>query len=195
MDYANGKIYCIRNTIDDDIYIGSTCQPLSKRMEVHRMSLKGYKKHRKLYSKISEIGNDKFYIELVEEYQCENKEQLRKREGYYIREMGTLNHLIAGQTQKEYYDHNKEHILQYHKQHYESNKEKLLEQNREYREHNKDELNKKQRERRELNKELINENVRTRKYTCSCGSCIRISSKAKHEKSNKHQQWLASVVL
>ena len=34
--YSNGKIYCIRNTITDDIYIGSTTQPLCKRMAYHR---------------------------------------------------------------------------------------------------------------------------------------------------------------
>ena len=31
MDYNNGKIYSIRNTIDNDVYVGSTTQPLSKR--------------------------------------------------------------------------------------------------------------------------------------------------------------------
>ena len=31
-DYTKGKIYCIRNKINDDIFIGSTCQTLSQRM-------------------------------------------------------------------------------------------------------------------------------------------------------------------
>ena len=35
-DFSNGKIYCIRNTIDDNIYVGCTCQSLSKRMAYHR---------------------------------------------------------------------------------------------------------------------------------------------------------------
>ena len=35
-DYKNGKIYCIRNNIDDDLYVGSTTQPLCKRMAKHR---------------------------------------------------------------------------------------------------------------------------------------------------------------
>ena len=30
-DYKNGKIYSVRNTVNDDIYISSTTQPLSKR--------------------------------------------------------------------------------------------------------------------------------------------------------------------
>ena len=32
-DFSKGKIYCIRNNIDDEIYIGSTTQPLSKRFK------------------------------------------------------------------------------------------------------------------------------------------------------------------
>ena len=39
-DYSNGKIYCIRNNIDKQIYIGSTCQSLSKRMAYHRQDAK-----------------------------------------------------------------------------------------------------------------------------------------------------------
>ena len=40
MDYSKAKIYQIINDVSDDIYIGSTCQPLSKRMAEHRTSMK-----------------------------------------------------------------------------------------------------------------------------------------------------------
>ena len=30
MDYSKAKVYCIRNYNDDDVYVGSTCRPLSK---------------------------------------------------------------------------------------------------------------------------------------------------------------------
>ena len=73
-DFKNGRIYCIRNTIDDDIYVGSTCQPISKRMAKHRIDMKGYKKDRKLYSKMNELGIDNCYIELIEECPCDNLE-------------------------------------------------------------------------------------------------------------------------
>ena len=109
-DYKNGKIYCIRNNIDDDLYVGSTTQPLSKRMAYHRKDAKKeINMHYMLYSKFNEIGIENFYIELIEDCPCETLEQLRKREGHYIREMGTLNGLIAGRTDKEYRDDNKEH--------------------------------------------------------------------------------------
>ena len=56
-DYKNGKIYCIRNNITDDIYIGSTTQPLSKRMVCHRDAAKHKDKmHTTFYSKVNEIG-------------------------------------------------------------------------------------------------------------------------------------------
>ena len=40
MEYKNGKIYSIRNSIDDDVYIGSTTQPLSKRFFWHKQGMK-----------------------------------------------------------------------------------------------------------------------------------------------------------
>ena len=39
MTYNNGTIYCIRNTVDDEIYVGSTTQPLCKIMAGHRLVL------------------------------------------------------------------------------------------------------------------------------------------------------------
>ena len=67
MDYSRAKIYKIWNMIDKDIYIGSTCQPLSKRMAKHRSSLNTtHKKHYKLYQKMKDIGVENFYIELLE---------------------------------------------------------------------------------------------------------------------------------
>ena len=67
-NYQNGKIYCVRNSIDDDIYVGSTTQSLSKRMAKHRTEVRN-KAHEqyKLYIKMKELGSDNFYIELLEE--------------------------------------------------------------------------------------------------------------------------------
>ena len=110
MDYKNGKIYCIRNSIDDEVYVGSTCQPLSKRMARHRASMKLYKENRKFYKHMNDKGVENFYIELIEECPCDNKEQLRRREGHFIREMATLNKQIAGQSKEEYRNKNKDEI-------------------------------------------------------------------------------------
>ena len=59
-DCSNGKVYCIGNNVDDDLYIGSTTQALSKRMVKHRS--KGESKEAKkyiLYQKIEEYRRGK----------------------------------------------------------------------------------------------------------------------------------------
>ena len=114
-NYQNGKIYCIRNTITDDIYVGSSCEPhLSKRMVKHRSSAKanGRDKNMLLYQKMNELGIENFYIELIENYPCESKDQLRAREGHYIREMATLNKRIETRTVEEWKEDNKEYITE-----------------------------------------------------------------------------------
>ena len=102
MTYQNGKLYCIRNHIDDDVYIGSTTQLLCKRMVKHRHEMKR-KPDMKVYSKMNELGVEKFYIVQIENCPCVNKEELLKREGHFIREMGTLNSSIVGRTKDMYY--------------------------------------------------------------------------------------------
>ena len=92
MKYQNGKIYKLLNSETDDVYVGSTAQKLSKRMTNHRTKLKSGR-ILKLYEKMREIGEDKFYIELIEEYPCQNSEQLLKREGEWMRQIGTTNNI------------------------------------------------------------------------------------------------------
>ncbi len=58
-----------------------------------------------LYKTIKEKSDgcwDNWYIELYEDFPCERREQLLKREGEIIREIGTLNQLIEGRKYKEY---------------------------------------------------------------------------------------------
>ena len=100
MTYQNGKIYCIRNIIDDDIYVGSTTQLLSERMCLHRSKVKA-NLHHKLYLKMYKFGLDKFYIELIENCPCSSKEELRKCECFFIRQMATLNTCITERMQRD----------------------------------------------------------------------------------------------
>ena len=93
-------------------------------MATHRVDMNKETKARKpLYIKMKEHGVEHFYIELIEEHPCENGEQLRKREGYYIREIGTLNKTIEGRTRKEYREENRERIRARHTE-YRANKRK-----------------------------------------------------------------------
>lgn len=129
MDYQNGKVYQILNYVTDDVYVGSTCQSLSKRMSKHRGVMNNKTcKHRPLYSLMRKHGRDNFYIELIEEYPCDNKDQLRAREGFYQRERATLNIRVEGRTTQEYNIQNKEVMTRKRIEFYAKNKTKIREQ-------------------------------------------------------------------
>ncbi len=138
-NYNKGKIYTIRCHDDQTlIYVGSTTQTLSQRWNDHKTATANpntRKYNTNFYRTIREKGVDTFYMELYEEYPCQNKQQLEKREGEIIRQIGTLNKQITGRTKKEYYlehkEENKEHRKEKGKQYYEQNKEKINEKKRE----------------------------------------------------------------
>ena len=91
-DYANGRIYKIEPICEHDeneVYYGSTCQLLCKRMNKHRSDYKYWlnKKRDKTssYELFEKYGVENCKIYLVELYPCETKEELLAREGYYIK--------------------------------------------------------------------------------------------------------------
>ena len=76
-------MYNIYNTVDSDIYIGSTCCSLGMGMAKHRGARNNEKvKHRRLYNKMNEIGVDNFHIVLVEEMrECQKKNNYIRKKG------------------------------------------------------------------------------------------------------------------
>ncbi len=109
VDYSKGKIYKITNDYNYDIYVGFTCDTLVKRFSGHhRSSYSTKKKNRPLHKLINEIGFERFRIQLVCDYPCEDKYQLRQKEGKYIQNFGTLNCCIAGRDKKQYQEEYKE---------------------------------------------------------------------------------------
>ena len=107
MDYSKGKIYKITDIGYNECYYGSTIQPLSKRIGKHRSDYKRYKdgKCNNVTSFIlfDKYGVENCKIELVEDCDCKTKEELHKREGFYIRNNECVNKVITGRTWKEYY--------------------------------------------------------------------------------------------
>jgi len=110
-NYQEGKIYKIYNTVNDEIYIGSTTRKLSERMADHRKCANNEaKQHLLIYKAFRERGVESFFIELIEKCPCNDIEELNKKEGEYIRSLKpSLNIRIAGRTQKEYDDNTREH--------------------------------------------------------------------------------------
>jgi hypothetical protein len=149
-DFSKGKIYKITNDYNDDVYVGSTCDTLGRRFSRHKADMKREKcKNRKLFMLMNEIGFERFRIQLIIDYPCEDQYQLGQKEGEYIRLIGTLNKRIEGRTKKEYYENNKDKVKEY----YENNKDKV----QEYRENNKYIIKEVKKEYYETNKDDIKE--------------------------------------
>jgi hypothetical protein len=127
--YANGKIYCLRSHQTDDIYIGSSTQLLYKRLYQHK---------KEKYNDLAKY--DDVYIELIEEYPCNNKMELFKKEGEHIRANDCVNKFIAGRTAKEWYIDNRDEILQKDKQYRIDNRNKILENQKQFYIDNRDKI-------------------------------------------------------
>lgn len=180
MDYKNGKIYALRSPHTDQVYIGSTTQPLSKRFYHHKASYKAWKIEKGLYTysyKILEAGDA--YIELIKDYPCNSKRELNREEGVIMREtQNCCNKRVEGRTKKEYRKDNKKEIKEHLKEWREDHKEEIREYNKQYRE---DEDHKEKM--REYQKQYQKEKVGCR----ACKSMITKKHFKEHERTKKHQ--------
>jgi uncharacterized GH25 family protein len=113
-------------------------------MDGHRREYKKYldgEKH-KLISSFKILEYDDAFIELYENYPCDSKEELFRKEGEVIREFSEMcvNKQITGRTKKEYYEDNKDKIKEKQKKRYEDKKEIISEKAKKYREKNIDNI-------------------------------------------------------
>ena len=181
-DYSKGKTYCIRNTLTDDLYIGSTCQTLSQRMTQHRSDVKR-RQHLKLHQLMNELGKEHSYIEWIEDFPCLHINQLLRREGEVIREhKPSLNKIISGRTKKEYHEDNKDRIKDY----YEQTKDQKLEYARNYYEQNKDNQLEYAEKYREEHQEQIKDTMKT--YYEENSELIKQQKKGYYQQNKEREQ-------
>lgn len=87
-DYSKGKIYAIKSKLNVPVCIGSTTRKLNVRWNEYRSHYNN-PNHREYSWKISELmrehGVENFWIELLEEYECDSRVELEAREGYHQR--------------------------------------------------------------------------------------------------------------
>jgi hypothetical protein len=79
VNYQLGKIYKIIDNTNNNVYIGSTCEPtLAKRLTKHVASYKHYLKGKSNYVTAYDIlENDDYDIILLQKFSCESRDQLR----------------------------------------------------------------------------------------------------------------------
>ena len=210
-EFSKERIYKILSTIIDDVYVGSTCQPLTKRLYEHKKTIgKQTYENNKFYCKMQELGSDNFYIDLVENYPCSTREELRAREGEWIRKISTLNKLIAGRDSKGYCDDNaemlrqktkeykaehKEHYKEYMKAYRETKLEEIKAHRNIYIEQNREIILEQKRQHRLENKEQLCES-RKNKYgehgqiqvECDCRCVVTKCNLTRHLKSKNHEK-------
>lgn len=170
MDYKNGKIYRLVCNVSGKQYIGSTTQPLRKRLNHHKSNYKMWKDgyirpDGKVSSHIKSfeiIENDDYDIVLIEDFPCQSKNELERRERYWIENSVCVNRYIPSRSkeerQKQWYENNKEQLLERYKQYYKKNKDKI------------DEYMK-------------------QPFQCECGSIVRYGGKSQHFNTQKHIKW------
>ena len=178
--YSKGKIYKLINSIDEEEYVGSTCNELSKRLYMHKNKAKSMP-NIKVYKHLNQVGFDNVRIILVEEYNCQSKMELERREAHWIRELKpSLNCVIPRRTFQERYEANKEAIAAKGKKWYEENKERHAEKSKQYREKHKDAIAEWGKQYREANKDRIKEHKSTK---VQCPHCDK---QVTRDKLNRH---------
>ena len=140
-DYQKGKIYRIISPSKNLVYYGSTVQTLNQRLAEHIKHCKyyndvNYEKTKKYCKSYIVLECEDYKIELVEEYPCNNRQQLLRKEGEYMKNNACVNTSIAGRTDKEYYDDNRQKFIQKAKDWYEENKQQKSDYDKKYRKDN-----------------------------------------------------------
>ena len=189
VDYSKGKIYKIVCNKTGKIYIGSTVSKLSKRLSQHKEKYKKYLNNTYHFLTSFEIlKNDNFQIVLIENIPCNNKEELFRRERYYIENNKCVNQKIPIRENREYYELNKEVIDKYNKEYKIKNREKLKEKEKIYIEKNKEKILLRKRIYRINNLQKL-----TAPFICDCGVTIQYKNKSRHFKTKKHTAYIQSL--
>ena len=175
--YQNSIIYklCHCNDLENkNIYVGSTTN--FRRRKCEHKNFCNNEKHKKYNSPVYKFirdngGWDEWQMLPIEVFPCNDKKELEVRERHHIELLKSkLNKYIPTRNTKEWYEDNKEKILEKKKIYNEDNKEKLKEYNKKY---------------YEDNTEILSE-IRKEKVICDhCGVLILKINISRHKKTKK----------
>ena len=180
-DYSKSVIYKFHKVDLPEIYIGSTNDEIKREQDHNSVcnneNRKGY--NLKVYEFIRANGGyDNWKFEVIEEYPCENRTELRIREQYYYDllnpELNTNRPYVSEEERKEdnikRYEERKDYQSKYKAKHYQDNKK----YNAKYYIDNIEEILKK------LNHKCI----------CECGKEYTHGHKTRHCDSKRHKEFI-----
>lgn len=171
-DYKLSKIYKIESQQTREVYYGSTTQSLLQRFSSHKSDYKRWLNGCCSYTTSFKIlVHDDSTITLVENFACDNFDDLIAREAYYIKnDENCINKIIPGRTREEYVADNPEMKKKAAKKYYQKNKILL---NEKYK-------------KKYADSEIIE---------CECGSSFNKICRRTHLKSKCHTNFLKAINL
>ncbi len=199
------KIYCNDDNVTDT-YIGST-KNIATRKYQHKCKCNNPNDRHynlKVYKMIRENGGwDNFTFVIIEEIKECSKIQAHIREEYHRKQLkanmnsvscfsGAVDYNSIEEYNKQYYEINRDKILENEKKWRGNNLDKFREYQKQYREDNKERKKEADKQYQQDNKEQINIK-RSIKTLCECSGTYTLSNKAIHFKSKKHQTYLADL--
>lgn len=210
-----GYVYklCCTDVNVTEIYVGST-KSLRNRKAAHRCACNSPDNHNynmQVYQYIRAHGGFKNWVmSTLDTMQYNEKHELRARERHWIEQLkATLNTQVPTRTKTEYYQANKEVILQQCQQYKLEHKEEVLAAAREYgrthREEHKEYLKvynqqnseyiaQRRKEYYETNRESLLAQ-QAQRIICECGTDIAVGKRARHCKTKMHSELMAAKTI
>ena len=181
------KIFCPDGDIGD-IYIGSTTnQRINDRFSGHKVHYKNWKEGKKTHMTsfilFEKYGVDNCVIEVLEQFTYD-KNKIKERERYYIDINLCINIQMPGRSKKQYAIDNKEHLKIKAQENRIKNSVAIKARKKIYQETHKEQYKA---------YILANEEKFKKKHTCNCGSIYTIRNLSTHCKTQKHQNYLATI--
>lgn len=159
-----GIIYQIRDKTNNNKYVGSSKQTAKLREQQHKRLYKAYLNGGSIkgYTSSFEIlKNNDYIFEVLEE-----TDELKIREQYWIENIDCINinnaNVDIKKYKKEYYEKNKEKVLEKCKSYVIENADKTKEYQKQYREQNKEKTKEYNKQYKKINKEKLREADRLR---------------------------------
>jgi hypothetical protein len=195
MSYIKGTIYQIICKLNPDIrYIGSTFNTLRNRWQVHKYDYENWKQGKRdavsIYKYFNEIGIENFKMMEIKSYQIfsENSKDHKHLSAYeqlWINKIKCINEhnafnipFVDKNTNKlrckQYWENNREKLLQSNRDYYQSNQAQILEQKKAYYIKNKEKIQSRGQE----------------KIECPCGGHYKVRDKYNHFKRKMHIKFL-----
>lgn len=97
-DYSQGKVYRIVCRKSNLQYIGSTTQPVSKRVSWHKNN---YRYNKTNCTSYQVMQGDDYFVEILEVCPCETKNELLARERHWIEKEACVNKCIPNRSHAE----------------------------------------------------------------------------------------------